>query len=79
MLMSVPADKDVAVELSLHGSKRLHISPRNDLMAVNDANLEVVDLDHFRLGQTCHLVAVTPHYVRLTFCGSQILEPLDGL
>ena len=79
MLMSVSTDKNVAVELSLDGSKRLHISPGNHLMAMNDTNLEVVDLDHFRLRQTRHFVAVASHYVRLTFCGSQILEPLDRL
>ncbi len=48
-------------------------------MAVNDTNLEVVDLDYFSLGETRHFITVTPHYVGLTFCGSQILKPLDRL
>ena len=45
-------------------------------MTMNDANLEVVNLYDLRLRKALDLVAVTFHDVRLTFCGSQILEPL---
>ncbi len=48
-------------------------------MTVDDANLEVMDLNYLRLGQARNFVTVSPHYVGLTFCGSQILEPLDRL
>ena len=48
-------------------------------MTVDDANLKVVDLDDFSLWQTCELVAVSFDNVSLTFCGSEILEPLDSL
>ena len=46
---------------------------------MNDANLEVVNLYDLRLRKALDLVAVTFHDVRLTFCGSQILEPLHRL
>ena len=46
---------------------------------MNDANLEVVNLNDLRLWQALDLVAVTFHDMRLTFCGSQILKPFHRL
>ena len=47
--MGVAGDEDVAVKLTLDGSQSLHVAPRDDLMAMDDANLKVVDLDNLRL------------------------------
>ena len=79
MLVRVPADEDIAVQLSLHGSKGLHVTPRDNLVAVDNANLKVVDLDYFGFGQAWHFITVTLDNVGLTFSGSQVLKPLDHL
>ena len=49
LLMGVAGDEDVAVKLTLDGSQSLHVAPRDDLMAMDDTNLKVVDLDNLRL------------------------------
>ena len=77
--MCVSTDQDIAIQLSLYRSERLHITPRDNLMPMDDANLKVMDLDHFGLWQARNLVAVASHDMGLTFCGSQILKPFNGL
>ena len=77
MLVCVSTDQDVAVKLSLHGGQCLHVAPRDNLMTVDDTNLEVMNLNYFGLGQSCHFVAVAAHDMGLTFCGSQVFKPLD--
>ena len=77
MLVCVSTDQDVAVKLSLHGGQGLHVAPRDNLMTVDDTNLEVMNLNYFGLGQSCHFVAVAAHDMGLTFCGSQVFKPLD--
>ena len=73
MRMSVSANQNVTIELTLHGGESLHITPWNDLMPMDYADLEVVDLDNFGLRQCSDLVAITFHDVRLAFRGSQVL------
>ena len=79
VLVCVSADEDVAVELSLHGGQCLHVAPRDNLVTVDDTNLEVMNLNYFSLGQSCHFVAVAAYDMGLTFCGSQVFKPLDRL
>ena len=79
MLVCVATYEDVTVELSLHGSECLHIAPRNYLVTVDNPNLKVVNLNNLGFGQACLFVAVTLHDMCLTFCGRQVLEPLNHL
>ena len=77
--MGVSRDQNIAVQLALHGSESLHVAPWDNLVTMNDSNLEVVDLHDLRLRQALDIVAVALHDVCLTFCGSQVLKPFDGL
>ena len=47
-------------------------------MSVDNADLEVVDLNYFSFWKI-YFVAIAAHDMRLTFCGSQILKPFHGL
>ena len=47
-------------------------------MSVDNADLEVVDLNYFSFWKI-YFVAIAAHDMRLTFCGSQVLKPLDRL
>ena len=73
MRVRVSAHQNVAIELTLNGGESLHISPRNDLVSMDNTNLEVVDLDDLGLWQGCDLIAIAFHDVRLAFRGSQVL------
>ena len=53
--MRVSAHENVAVELPLHGRKRLQVAPRHDLVPVYDADLEVADRDELGFGQASNL------------------------
>ena len=79
MLMCVSANEDITVQLSLNGSEGFHVTPRNNLMSMNDSNLKVVDLNDLSLRKACNFITVATHDMRLAFCGSQVLEPLDSL
>jgi hypothetical protein len=47
--VGVSTDEDVYIELSLYGRKGFEISPRDDLVPVDQAYLEVPYLNNFRL------------------------------
>ena len=79
VLVCVATDQDVAVKLPLNRGECLHVAPRDHLMSVDNSDLKVVDLHYLRLWQACNLVAVSLDDVCLTFCGSEILKPLDSL
>ena len=79
VLVGVATDQNIAIQLALNRSESLHVTPRDDLVAMDDTNLKVVDLDNFSLGQASNFVAVTLHNVSLTLCGGQILQPLHRL
>ena len=72
--MGVPADQDVYIELPLHGSKSFKVTPRDNLVTVYQADLEVPDLHHLGLWQLGHVnVEVTPDCMHLRLCGSKVL------
>ena len=73
------AHQDIAVELSLHGSQGLHVTPGYHLMTVDDTDLEVVNLDDLCLGETLNLVTITAHNMCLTLRCCEVLEPLNRL
>jgi hypothetical protein len=78
--MSVPANKDVYIELPLHGSKSLKVTPRDDLVTVDQTDLEVPDLHHLGLWQLGHVnVEVTSDCMHLRLCGGEVLKPLKSL
>ena len=78
--MGVAADEDVAVELSLHCSQCLKITPWENLMSVNDSNLEVADLNNLRLWQVAKIfIEITLHDVSLALRRSKVLEPFNCL
>ena len=77
--MRVPADEDVHIQLALHCRQRLHIAPWDYLVAVNQAYLEVTDLDDFILRERGVIVEVTFHDVAHALGGGEIFEPLSGL
>ena len=73
--MRVSCDQNVHVQLSLHASQSLHVTPRHNLVAVDEAYLEVAYLDDFGLWQVWVLIEVSSYDVAHTFCGGKILEP----
>ena len=78
--MGVPAHEDIDIELSLHGGESLEVTPGNDLVAVDEADAEVADLDNLCLGECRHVdVKVALDGVHLGLGRSQVLEPLEGL
>ena len=78
--MGVPADQDIYIELPLDGSKSLEVTPRNDLVTMNQTDLEVPDLHHLGLWQLGHVnVKVAPDCMHLRLCGSEVLKPLKSL
>ena len=79
MLVCVATYEYITVELSLHCSESLHVTPRNNLVSVDDPNLKVVDLHYLCFWQARLFVAVTLYDMRLTFCGCQVLKPLNHL
>ena len=79
MLMCVSANEDITVQLSLNGSEGFHVTPRNNLMSMNDTNLKVVDRDDLGLWKASNFITITTHNMGLAFRGCQILEPLDSL
>ena len=79
MLVRMAAHQDITVELSLHGSQGLHVTPGDHLMTVDDSDLEVVNLDDFCLGEALHLITVTAHNMCLTLRCCEVLEPLNRL
>ena len=68
MLVRVSTHEDVTVELSLNGSQSFVVAPWDNLMTVDDANLEVVNLDDFCLREAWYIITVTSDNMRLTFC-----------
>ena len=77
--MGVPTDEYITVKLSLHGSECLKVTPGENLMAVDDADLEVSDLDNFRLWKSRCFIKVAFHDVSLTLCCCEVFKPFDGL
>ena len=78
--MGVPADQDIYIELPLDGSKSLEVTPRNDLVTMNQTDLEVPDLHHLGLWQLGHVnVEVASDGMHLRLCGSEVLKPLKSL
>ena len=73
------AHQDIAVELSLHGSQGLHVTPGYHLMTVDDTDLEVVNLDDLCLGEALYLITVTADDMCLTLSCSEVLKPLNCL
>ena len=63
--MRVSRDKHIAVELPLDRSEGLHVAPRNHLMAVDYAKLDVSNSDHLGLGHVGQLVEISLHDVGL--------------
>ncbi len=66
--MGMPADKDIYIKLPLNGGQCFQISPGNDLVSVDEANLEVADLDDLCFGQRRHVnveVALDCMHLRL--------------
>ena len=79
VLVRMAANQDIAVKLSLYGSQGLHVSPGDHLMTMDDANLEVVNLDDLCLGEALHLITVTTDDMCLTLSCSEVLKPLNRL
>ena len=77
--MSMPTHKDVTVKLSLHSSKGLEVSPRDNLVAVDDTDLEVADGDHLCLWEAWHLVKFALDDMSLALGCCQILKPFNSL
>lgn len=48
-LVRVPGDEDIYVELSLQQRQAGHVAPRNHLVAVDQADLELAHSDHLLL------------------------------
>ena len=79
VLVRMSAHQDIAVKLSLYGGQRLHVSPGDHLMTMDDADLEVVNLDDLCLGETLNLITVTTDDMCLTLSCSEVLKPFDCL
>ena len=77
--MCVSCDQDIHVQLSLNAGKSLHVSPRHNLVAVDEAYLKVAYLHNFCLWQVRILVEVASDNVAHAFCGGKILEPFFSL
>ena len=79
MLVRMAANQDIAVKLSLYGSQGLHVSPGDHLMTMDDAYLEVVNLDYLGLGEALHFITVTADDMCLTLSCGEVLKPLNRL
>ena len=78
--MGVPANQDVYIELPLHGSKSFKVTPRDNLVTVDQTDLEVPDLHHLGLRQLGHVnIEVPPDCMHLRLRGSEVLKPLKSL
>ena len=57
----------IAVELSLDRGESFNVAPGYNLVAVDQSNLEIADLNNFGLGQVGQLVEVAFNNVCLAF------------
>ena len=73
-------DKNVNIELSLHGSESFKVTPRDHLMPMDQSDLEVANLYDFGLGELAHInVEITSDGMHLGLSRSKVLEPLKSL
>ena len=79
VLVRMSAHQDVAIKLSLYGGQRLHVSPGDHLMTMDDADLEVVNLDDLCLRKALHLITVTANDMCLALSCGEVLKPLNRL
>ena len=80
VLVGVPTDQDVHIELPLHGSKSFKVAPRYNLVTMDQTDFEVSDLHHLGLWQLSHVnVEVTPDCMHLRLCRCEVLKPLKSL
>ena len=63
--MRVSRDEHIAVELPLDSREGLHVAPRNHLMAMDYAKLDVSNGDDFSLNHVGQLVEISLHDVGL--------------
>ena len=53
--MGVPAYQDINIELPLHGSESLKITPWDHLMAMDQAYAEITYLNYLSFGERLHI------------------------
>ena len=79
VLVRMSAHQNIAVKLSLYGGQRLHVSPGDHLMTMDDTDLEVVNLDDLCLRKALHLITVTANDMCLALSCGEVLKPLNRL
>ena len=58
-------DEHIAVKFALDSGERLEVTPRSNLMSMNETDLDVADGDDLGLGERGEVIEFTAHSMHL--------------
>lgn len=73
ILVCVTSDQNVDIHLPLNHRQTVRVTPRDNLMAVNEANLELTYLNDFRFRERLVFVEIATHNVDVRSKGLQLI------